>query len=303
MTTIYLVGQGQTLTIDSGQDAERYRWMLKGYLAATERAEIALSAVTHYHADHSANLRWLRHEFGAEVQVLDAGVPLMRDRLPEEGLRVHRDGDTIEVAGGLSLRVVHTPGHSADSACYYLEDEGVLFTGDTILGGATTTVNELGDYMRSLETLLNLPNLQLMCPGHGPVIHEPQRYIEDYIRHRNERERQIVDLLADGRVLTSWAIMEALYTDINPRLRRAADGNVRSHLQKLAKEGRVTIHGGRPRERTEAERARDDAVEHERVETIRRADEYREQARRRQIFLQENPPEDEWIEPPHYQLA
>lgn len=303
VTTIYLVGQGQTLTIDSGEDAERYRWMLKGYLAATERAEIALSAVTHYHADHSANLRWLRDEFGAEVHVLTAGAPLMSDRLPNEGLHLRQDGEAIEVVGGLSLRLIHTPGHSPDSVCYFYEDEGVLFTGDTILGSTTTTVNDLADYMRSLERILALPNLRLLCPGHGPVIEDPQSYIESYVSHRNDRERQIVALLSDGRVATSWEIMESLYGDINPRLRRAADGNVRSHLQKLAKEGRIVVHAGQPREASTADTTHSDAIEHERLETIRRADEYREQARQRQIFLQENPPDSDWREPPHYQLA
>src|SRR5213078_2106534 len=70
-TTIYLVGRGQVLTIDSGEDMERYRWMLRGYLAATEQAEIGMSAVTHHHRDHSANLPWLRDEFGADVYVLE----------------------------------------------------------------------------------------------------------------------------------------------------------------------------------------------------------------------------------------
>jgi endoribonuclease LACTB2 len=303
VTTIYLVGHGQTLTIDSGEDLERYRWMLKGYLAATEHAEIAISALTHHHADHSANLRWLRDEFKAEVHVLEAGVPLLKDRLPDTGVALIHDSETIAVDGGVALRVLHTPGHSLDSVCYYLEDEGVLFTGDTILGSTTTTVNDLADYMQSLERLLALPYLRLLCPGHGPVIEEPKRYIEDYMQHRNERERQIVGLLSDGRVTTSWEIMEALYPDINPRLRRAADGNVRSHLAKLAKEGRIHIFEGKRREESPEERARADSEEHERLETIRRADAYREEARRREISLQESPPAAEWEEPPHYQVS
>src|SRR5947209_8075490 len=62
-TSIYLVGKngaGEALTIDSGEAIDRYRWMLRGYLAATERAEIALSAITHFHLDHSGNLKWMR---------------------------------------------------------------------------------------------------------------------------------------------------------------------------------------------------------------------------------------------------
>ena len=301
-TTIYLVGRGQVLTIDSGEDLDRYRWMLRGYLAATEKAEVSLSAVTHHHADHSANLPWLRDEFAAEVYVLAAGAPLLRDRLPASGVHLFDDGAVIEVGGGLRLRVLATPGHSADSVSFYLEDEGVLFTGDTILGSTTTTVSDLADYLLSLERLRALPNLRLICPGHGPLIENPAAYIDDYLDHRREREAQIVALLTDGAVLTSLQIMESIYTDLDPRLRRAADGNVRSHLAKLEKEGRVAVHAGKRREPPAAEVAREAEEEHARLDLIRRADASREQARRRDLARQENPPLDEWDEPPRYQL-
>src|SRR5436853_6975262 len=100
-TTIYLVGQGQVLTIDSGEDMERYRWMLKGYLAATEQAEIGISCVTHHHADHSSNLRWLRDEFGADVRVLEQGMPLLRDRLPESAVSAIHDGSDLGPSEGV----------------------------------------------------------------------------------------------------------------------------------------------------------------------------------------------------------
>lgn len=301
-TTIYLVGGDQALAIDSGEDLERYRWMLKGYLAALEHCEITQSAVTHYHADHSANLRWLRDEFGAIVHVLDAGRPLLENRLPDSGVSTFEDGATVD-AGGAKLMALHTPGHSTDSVCYYIADEGVLFTGDTILGASSTTITDLADYMTSLERLRALPGLRLLCPGHGPPIENPLEYIDDYIDHRNARERQIVALLEGGSVRTSWEIMEALYTDIDSRLRRAADRNVRTHLDKLAKEGRVITYEGVHREPSPAETEAAAEEEHARLDVIRRADEYREQARRRELSLQENPPSDEWLEPPHYQLA
>jgi glyoxylase-like metal-dependent hydrolase (beta-lactamase superfamily II) len=301
-TTIYLVGRGQVLTIDSGEDADRYRWMLRGYLAATERAEIAQSAVTHFHADHSANLRWLRDQFAAEVHVLEAGVPLMADRLPDTGLHYLAEGDRIDVGGGVNVRTLHTPGHSPDSVSFYLEDEGVLFTGDTVLGAATTTVHDLGAYLQSLRRLRDLPNLRLICPGHGPVIENAVQRIDAYLRHRELRERQVLEALQEGGALTSWQIMERLYTDIHPRLRRMADGNVRAHLRKLEEEGRLTAYPGKRRERPAPDAAEEEAREHARQEVIRQADAYREEARRRAIFLQENPPTAEWEEPPRYEL-
>jgi hypothetical protein len=82
-----------------------------------------------------------------------------------------------------------------------------------------------------------------------------------------------------------------------------ADRNVQSHLAKLEKEGRLRVHAGKPRRLSEAERAQAAAEATERDEVLRRANEYREQARRRALFLQENPPTADWLEPPQYELT
>ena len=302
-TTIYLVGDDQVLTIDSGADEDRYRWMLRGYLAAEERAEIALCAVTHYHFDHSSNIRWICEEFGARAYLAPETVERLEPQMlpPQAAQPILPDG-TLD-AGGVRLQTLHTPGHSPESFCFYIEDEGVLFTGDTILGGTTTSVQDLGAYMRSLGRMRDLPNLQTLCPGHGPVINEPVKVIDEYIAHRNERERQVLEVLGNGEALTSWQIMERLYADVDPRLRRAADGNVRSHLAKLENEGRLRVEPGKPRVLSAGEQAQAAMEEAERAEVLRRADEYRAQARRRALFLQENPPSYQWVEPPRYQLV
>jgi glyoxylase-like metal-dependent hydrolase (beta-lactamase superfamily II) len=304
-TTIYLVGRDQVLTIDSGEDMERYRWMLRGYLAAVERAEIGISCVTHYHADHSSNLRWLRDEFGADVRVLEQGIPLLQARLPDSGVQAIADGAEFGPSDDVRLRAIHTPGHSADSVCYYLETEGVLFTGDTILGASSTTIADLGTYLSSLAQLRDLPNLRLLCPGHGPVIDNPVAYIDAYIQGRHARERQILALLAEHPEMTTWDIMERIYADQNlgPRLRRAADRQVSTHLRKLEQEGRVRVYPGRPRQKTAEALAQEQEEEHERLEVIRRADEYREQARRQALVRQEYGAMAEWEEPPRYALA
>jgi glyoxylase-like metal-dependent hydrolase (beta-lactamase superfamily II) len=301
-TTIYLVGEDQVLTIDSGADEERYRWMLRGYLAATEKAEIAMCAVTHFHFDHSSNIRWLCEEFGAQAHIAAETVERLEPGMlpPQPAKPVVADG-TLD-AGSVRLQTIHTPGHSPESFCYYLEDEGVLFTGDTILGSTTTSVNDLGAYMRSLALIRALPNLKVICPGHGPLIDSPVQVIDEYIGHRNLRERQILGALSTGEALTSWQIMERLYADIDPRLRRAADGNVRSHLAKLESEDRLTVEAGKPRVLSADEQARTIAEDAERAAVMQRADEYRAQERRRALFLQENPPDHLWAEPPRYQL-
>jgi glyoxylase-like metal-dependent hydrolase (beta-lactamase superfamily II) len=300
-TTIYLVGRGQVLTIDSGDDEDRYRWMLRGYLAATEKAEIGQAALTHFHFDHSSNLRWLCDEFGATACVSRDTASRLDGRLPPQ-VETISPGDELSPGGSARLQVLHTPGHSPDSLCYYLESEGVLFTGDTILGASTTSVNDLSDYLQSLKRLRDLPNLHVICPGHGPLIDDPAGYIDGYIAHREEREREILVQLASGGALTSWQIMERVYTGLDPRLRRMADRNVQSHVAKLQKDGRLTVHAGKPHRRTESETSQAEAEATERAEVLRRADEVREHARRRALYLQEHPPTEDWLEPPRYEL-
>jgi ribonuclease/clavin/mitogillin len=200
-TSIYLVGKdgaGEALSIDSGEAVDRYRWMLRGYLAATERAEVALAGVTHHHLDHSGNLKWLRESLKAEVLVTEEGKPLLGDRLPDDGLRTVREGEVINLDGGVRVQVLLTPGHSPDSICFYIEEEGVLFSGDTLLGSSTTTVHNLGQYRSSLKRLLDLPKLEVICPGHGAVVNDPQERLQMYVEHRNQRERQILETLAQG---------------------------------------------------------------------------------------------------------
>jgi len=143
-TSIYLVGPkgGQSLTIDSGEAFERYQWFLRGYLAAVEQTEISIATITHHHQDHSGNLKWAKEMLGARIDITQGGRPLLKGKIPTEVNQLN-DGDTIDLGSGVRVQVLHTPGHSVDSMSYYLEDEGVLFTGDTLLGSSTTTVRDL----------------------------------------------------------------------------------------------------------------------------------------------------------------
>lgn len=301
-TSIYLVGDGQVLTIDSGEAMDKYQWMLRGYLAATEKAEIALSGITHHHGDHVGNLKWMREELGAEVIVPKQSPPLLRGKLPKSGVQTMSDGQIIDLDGGVNVRVLQTPGHSIDSVCYYLEDEGVLFTGDTLLGSSTTTVWELGPYRQTLQQLLALPNLKVICPGHGPLVHDPRERLQSYVDHRDMRERQILGVLKESGARSSWEIMLKLYPDINKRLRHAADNNVRSHLRQLEQEDRLTVYAGKPRRPSAAKQRRD--VEHarERDRVIKQAKKLEAEKLRAEVRAQENPPTSQWIEPPRYEL-
>ena len=304
-TSIYLVGpEGrQSLTIDSGEAIERYQWFLKGYLAAVEQEEIGIAAITHHHSDHSGNLKWAKASLGADVAIPKGGRRLLTGRIPREVDQLE-DGQTLKLGKGVNVEVLATPGHSVDSLCYYLEDEGVLFTGDTLLGSSTTTVSDLRAYRRSLERLLKLPNLRVICPGHGKIVRDPRKRLKAYVEHRNMRERQVLDALKGNVQLSSWEIMLKLYPDIDPRLRRAAEGNVKSHLDQLAQEGQITVYEGKPK-RAKSQKAieREHQREHEHQRIIKQAKKLETQARRAEIYRQENPPTEQWSKPPLYELT
>jgi glyoxylase-like metal-dependent hydrolase (beta-lactamase superfamily II) len=305
-TSIYLVGPkvGQSLTIDSGEAVDRYKWMLRGYLAAVEKSEIGIAAITHHHSDHSGNLKWAKEMLKADIAVPDNAVKLLKGKIPPaKELMLLRGGQVIELGSGVNVRVIAAPGHSLDSVCYYIEDEGVLFSGDTLLGSSTTTVWDLGLYRSTLNMLLELPNLKVICPGHGPLVHDPRERLQQYVNHRNMRERQILGVLEGGGALSSWDIMLQLYPDIDKRLRRAADNNVRVHLSQLEMEGRLKTYAGKARRPNALKQARD--VEHakQRKATIATAKKLEAEQRRAEIRLQENPPTGEWSVPPRYELV
>ena len=304
-TCIYLVGaEGQqSLTIDSGEAIDRYQWFLRGYLAAVEKAEIAIATITHHHSDHSGNLKWAKEFLKADIAIPWNGRALLKGRIPAK-VDTLKDGDVIELDGGVRVQVLGTPGHSVDSLCFYIEEEGVLFTGDTLLGSSTTTVWDLALYRQSLKRLLGLPNLKVICPGHGKIVNDPRERLEMYVKHRDMRERQILGGLEGGGAISSWDIMLQLYPDIDTRLRRAADNNVRSHLKQLTDEGRIKVYPGKPRRPRRASAVQRD-VEHARQRdlVIKQARKFEAEKRRSEIRMQENPPTGEWAEPPRFELV
>jgi len=163
------------------------------------------------------------------VQAADPG-----HRLGPEGLA---DGDVV-TAGGCELRVVATPGHSADSVCLLLPADGALFTGDTVLGRGTTVIagdGNLGDYLRTLGQLRDLAEARevgLLLPGHGPMLADPLGTLDYYLSHRAERLDQVRAALAAGAT-TPAEIVAMIYTDVDPSVWPAAEWSVRAQLDYL----------------------------------------------------------------------
>ncbi len=211
-------GEPRCVVVDPGPLSE-------GHLAALAAAgPVAVVLLTHGHADHSEGAARLAELTGAPVRALDPA-----HRLGEEGLG---EGDVVAEAG-LEIRVLETPGHTADSLCLVLDD--AVLTGDTVLGRGTTVVAHpdgvLGDYLRSLERLRELGGLTVL-PGHGPELPAAGEAAERYLAHRRQRLEQVEAAVAAGAA-TPRAVVEAVYADVDRVLWPAAELSVRAQLAHL----------------------------------------------------------------------
>src|SRR5690554_5049313 len=146
------------------------------HLAALTATGPTLILITHHHADHTEGSAELHRLTGAPVRAIDVaqchgGEPL-------------RDGELI-AAAGVSIRVLATPGHTADSACFVLPD--AVLTGDTIFGRGTTVLDgSLADYLTSLKALRAYGDTTVL-PGHGPKLASIAEACNQLIAHREMR--------------------------------------------------------------------------------------------------------------------
>jgi glyoxylase-like metal-dependent hydrolase (beta-lactamase superfamily II) len=224
-------GSPSVVVVDPGPDDEGHLRRVHAAAVAGDR-QVARILLTHAHRDHSAGAARLAELTGAPVQAADPAA-----RLGPEGLA---DGDVV-TASGCELRVVATPGHSADSVCLLLTPDGALLTGDTVLGRGTSVIatdGNLGDYLRTLGRLRDLTaerQLGLLLPGHGPVLADPAGTLDYYLSHRAERLDQVRAALAAG-ARTPADIVAMIYTDVDPVVWPAAEWSVRAQLDYLATE-------------------------------------------------------------------
>lgn len=247
-TNTFIVGTGRRpILLDTGQGVPAWAALLETALKELTRADgIGKIVLTHAHVDHIGGVKQVRAKYG-EMEILKKPWP-EHDGAAGAPITAIDDGAVVR-SEGVTLRAIHTPGHSPDHLCYYLEEEKALFTGDVVLGAGTTVIpddtGDLGDYMNSLHRLLEL-DIETIYPAHGPVIRNPKEKIREYIAHRELRERQVLEVLSSSHApLEVMAIVKTIYTDVPEYLHPAAASSVRSHLKKLRKQGRVVEHENR----------------------------------------------------------
>ena len=191
-------------------------------------------ALTHDHTDHAE------------------AVPAMLDRfapVPWAAARGEPDTRLSEGSTFGPLTAVSTPGHAPDHLAYVVGN--VVLTGDAVLGEGSVFISPdpgaLAGYLAGLEKLRRLEP-ELLAPGHGPPVSDPRAKLDQYVTHRLERERRLVEALAAGRRSVE-ELLDDVWDDAPPELRPAATVTLAAHLDKLADEGRLPDGVERPRPR------------------------------------------------------
>lgn len=224
----------RSIVIDPGPEDEGHLNVLN-----SRGREVGLVLLTHRHHDHADGAPRFRQLTGVPVRAFDA--------TSTAGAEPLRDGEIISIDGvSPQIEVVHTPGHTADSVCFFIWSgepgtstlEGII-TGDTIAGRHTTMISEtdgdLGDYIRSLEMLEERGRGIKLLPGHGPEGEDVSVFARKYIERRQHRLSQIRQVWREqGTDIELPELVRLMYDDVDPVLRGAAEQSTRVALRYLA---------------------------------------------------------------------
>ncbi len=198
--------------VDPGPDDEQHIQALLAAAGGTLEGIV----LTHDHADHSAG--------APRLAELAEGTVISH---PVHGERIG------------PFEAIATPGHAPDHVCL-LRGE-TLFSGDTVLGHGSVFVQPgngaLAAYLDSLRALREL-ELDVICPGHGPLVTDARAKIEEYLEHRLAREAALLAALGDG-LRTQDELLDTVWSDAPVALRPAAAITLAAHAEKLRDEGRL----------------------------------------------------------------
>jgi hydroxyacylglutathione hydrolase len=224
-TITYLIGTKQVAIIDPGSDAPSHLDAVEAEIGDFSEARILL---THDHPDHATGARELARRLDCRVFSFTTGTL--------------RDGATFPTDEG-ELVTLHTPGHAQDHASFHWPEANAVFCGDLMMGGMDTAVvaapeGDIGLYLDSLERLRVLQP-HAIYPAHGPAFKEPEVALARYVRHREERARQVLAALESG-ARSPEEITDHVYgTMMHDDLRRFGVAAVKAYVAHLYHTGRL----------------------------------------------------------------
>ena len=234
-TNTYLVGTGpKRILLDTGEGKPKWIETLKKILS-DESASLDSVVISHWHPDHVGGIK--------DVKTLSPTPKVYKNHShpsEDDGILDIADGQKFTVEGA-TLRAFHTPGHTTDHMAFVLEDEDALFTCDNILGHGTAVFEDLSAYLKSLDKMSKAVKGR-GYPGHGVVIEDVQAKAKEYIAHRAQREREVINVMREAGKdgMTVMEMVKIIYKDVPENLHLPASRGVLQILWKLQEEGKVT---------------------------------------------------------------
>jgi glyoxylase-like metal-dependent hydrolase (beta-lactamase superfamily II) len=242
-----LVGSNASLLIDSGFDEEADHQERMAYLQQAGGPPVEELLLTHRHPDHAGGAALLANATGMSITChAQERKSIEGDRLAgrAEVFSTFGGGESQNL-GGLTVQIIHTPGHTLGSVSLYIPERNALFTADTVIGVTSSIVRpsegDLGLYVESLQTLQAL-NARVIYSGHGGPVTDPANRIRMLLEHRLRREEALLEVLAKGPG-TVTGLRQVVYTDLPAGREKLAEEQVQSGLNKLVNEGRVAQQG------------------------------------------------------------
>ncbi|MBT7697646.1 MAG: MBL fold metallo-hydrolase [Desulfobacterales bacterium] len=136
-------------------------------------------------------------------------------------------------------QIIHTPGHCEDHIALYNEKTGVLFSGDNVMRSITTWLgpprSDIGSYVKSMKTLLELPKLEIILSAHGSPVTNPRERLKEIIKHREDRTQEVLDIIktAGNSGISAKNIIKKMYTKEEMFKRLSSRGWVSLTLKQL----------------------------------------------------------------------
>lgn len=265
---LLIEGDGSTMLVDPS-------------LGVRARGRSALPAVdlvllSHCHEDHTAALPLFRdapvyvHEedlpglldfdgflgiFGVEPERHEEYGHFLKTTFfyePRPDAVPFRDGDLFDLGGGVSVRAIHTPGHTRGHCALLIEPDGVLFLGDIDLTGFGPYYgdawSDLEAFERSLELVRDIEAMHYVTGHHIGLLADREAFLarlDRYVERIADRERRLLEYLAEPRTMDDIVAHRFVYRphDEGDGIAKAERWSMQLHLDRLQRAGQVECEG------------------------------------------------------------